>query len=176
MTPTKDALRRIYRSVAETACRIINHDHEEVAPQILLYDADAHWLTAMPPPMVRNFHTSSTGKDVMMIAIDAMLTGQLPPGIPTPDVVVHMCEAWHRAYTQDEESLMAMHSMVGLSLEHVPNRGECVAIALHTLERTHFSMMPIEGSGRLRRCEYKDFDSLSDGELRGRLMRGKQGG
>lgn len=105
-------------------------------------------IAALPPALTMQLQANEQSKDTMMAFIAALLVehspmrkGILNAGLPRPDVVVHLTEAWcvKGAGNRDVTS--------GPLSEH-PERGEALFVAIHTAFGTHSWTMPVAPQSR----------------------------
>ena len=83
-------------------------------------------------------------------------------GKPLPSLAVLMCEAWVTRQPSAQAAREA-HRAYG-SVEHTPGRGECILVAVYTLEDCIMWQCPVEGTPKRAR-----FDPLPDGMAEGRV-------
>jgi hypothetical protein len=131
MEPTLEQVESIYRMVTHAADMIINHEHDEVLPQILLMRADGTMLAPMPPRIMRMLFADGAGKDFARIVMRELLDGNVPKGVDVPDVIVNVSEAWSATLTVDEAKARDADECAP-PVSAMPGRREIVMCAIHS--------------------------------------------
>jgi hypothetical protein len=169
MEPTLEQVESIYRMVTHAADVIINHEHDEVRPQILLMRADGTMLAPLPPRIMRMLFADGAGKDFARIVMRELLDGNVPNGVDVPDVIVNVSEAWSAHLTVDEMKARDADECAP-PVSAMPGRREIVMCAIHSRTRSWLRILPIETlpDGH-RRVTWPDFGD-DPGMMTGRLV------
>jgi hypothetical protein len=151
----------VWQAMAPQAVADFN-ENGEVSPKLFMLTlggepGEIRQFAVMDPALIhRFFHKKEArGKDAMSILMRLLLTpgspmrgAMLDQGMPLPDILVQISEAWtQNVKGKTKEEAEAEYNRYG-SVEAMPDRTECVLVALHAHGYSTMGMCPIRDNPR----------------------------
>jgi len=166
----------LYEGFARRAIEQFN-EKKECAPQLVAVTMGNERgtiddLIGLDPELVNALQRDGRRKDMLMMIVSAMLSQKGLPGI---NAVVHMTEVWISRALESQDDQRTRGLLAGdLTPSDDPERGEAIAVFVHTKDHTYLGHCPITGSGAERSAEFEPLQM--EGDTQGRFSMQERAG